>query len=194
MSIPSSVKVNGVIYEIMETDMENPWMVEYEQARIKIPTDAEDQVKGELLFDSIMQCILRNTCLELDREMEERICKAASSGVYQMAKENRELLYKDGVLQIPEAVRINGINYKVSEEDIFMDGEYVFSRMDSRKARILVNKNAVQQRRIIWFLAATLVAMFDYAGIDLGFEEDMRVRQMLAFGLYQVLKENPNLI
>lgn len=194
MSIPNSVKVNGVIYEIVETDIENPWMVEYEQARIKLPTDAEDQVKGELLFDSIVQCILRNACLELDREMEERICKAASSGVYQMAKENRELLYKDGVLQIPEAVRINGINYKVSEEDIFVDGEYVFSRMDSRKARILVNKNAVQQRRIIWFLAATLVAMFDYAGIDLGFEEDMRVRQILAFGLYQVLKENPNLI
>jgi len=95
MNIPKQVKINGIIYNIIEQDpkdgklvkIRNWGLIDFEEGKIYINGNIETQRKWKILFHEVLHAI------ETDNEMDsqESYIQTMSSGFYAFLKDNNLL-------------------------------------------------------------------------------------------------------
>lgn len=97
-------------------------------------------------------------------------------------------------MQIPETLRIQGVDYQIlaSPQGLLVE-EFVFGLVEFEKARIRITTEGVdEQIQKITLLHEVFHIILDNFGIDTGESEEFVV-DSLARGMYQILEDNPEL-
>ena len=98
-------------------------------------------------------------------------------------------------MQIPETLRIQGVDYQIlaSPQGLLVE-EFVFGLVEFEKARIRITTEGVdEQIQKITLLHEVFHIILDNFGIDTGESEEFVV-DSLARGMYQILQDNPELL
>lgn len=97
-------------------------------------------------------------------------------------------------MNIPTKVRINGIDYAVySEKVIVCDGKELYGQIRYNEAVIGLSMTACASKQMmeLTLLHEILHGIHQTSGMEL--ENDEAVVEMFARGIYQVIKDNPEL-
>lgn len=97
-------------------------------------------------------------------------------------------------MNIPETVRIHGIDYSITKENIITsDGKELYGEIRYDKASIGLSKSACQDKQImeVTLIHEILHGIRQASGMEIGDEEE--IVDMFARGIYQVIKDNASL-
>jgi Zn-dependent peptidase ImmA (M78 family) len=102
MKIPEKIRIGGIDYPIEYVpDLNDGAMVCYgmidtEQSRILLNTNQAYQRQCVTLWHEILHGIIDHAHVELDDEVEEKIVKMLSKGIYQVLQDNGKELFDNG--------------------------------------------------------------------------------------------------
>lgn len=93
-------------------------------------------------------------------------------------------------MNIPESVRINGVDYEIIQESpILMDGVECYGKINFAECTIqLKDKGISEQHKAVTLWHEILHGIIDGSGLELDNKEEIVER--LSRGVYQVLQDN----
>lgn len=102
---------------------------------------------------------------------------------------------------LPDFVVVGGVGYRVeTEPDLHVENEdgstsYLIGHIQYQKCLIRIDSNAQEQAKAVCLFHEVAHAMLYQAGLDTGDNDEYteRVAQMLGYGIYGLLRANPEL-
>lgn len=94
--------------------------------------------------------------------------------------------------ELPETIKINWRTYEIIEKDTCSGGNYYLGSNDAHAGIIEIKKGQDGDSKRVTILHEVIHSILRYAGNKL--KKDENFIEMMANGIYQVLKENPEVV